>query len=140
MKRIIDHLTWWIGVDHTAWIPCFELFLTLFLKNNCNGNINQHNNNNNNNNNNNDNNNNNNNDNNNNNNNNDSYNNNNNNSNNIIIRLEQIVRRWKIKFKERKYLLDLKLSWLKTPLSLYYIWKTCSLFWIFKMLHRRHYR
>ena len=23
LKRLIHHLTWWIGVDHAAWIPCF---------------------------------------------------------------------------------------------------------------------
>ena len=41
LKRLIHHLTWWIGVDHAAWIPCLELSPTWFLKNNCNGNINQ---------------------------------------------------------------------------------------------------
>ena len=46
LKRLINHLKWWMGVDHTVWIPCLELYPTWFLKNNCNGNINQHNNNN----------------------------------------------------------------------------------------------
>ena len=41
LKRLIHHLTWWIGVDHAPWIPCMELSPTWFLKNNCNGNINQ---------------------------------------------------------------------------------------------------
>ena len=45
LKRVINHLKWWMRVDHTAWIPCLELSPTWFLKNNCNGNINQHNNN-----------------------------------------------------------------------------------------------
>ena len=41
LKRLMHHLTWWIGVDHAPWIPCMELSPTWFLKNNCNGNINQ---------------------------------------------------------------------------------------------------
>ena len=45
LKRLINHLKRWMEVDHTAWIPCLELSPTWFLKNNCNGNINQHNNN-----------------------------------------------------------------------------------------------
>ena len=32
LKRFIYHLTWWIGVDHAAWIPCLELSPTWFLK------------------------------------------------------------------------------------------------------------
>ena len=45
LKRLIHHLTWWIGVDYTVWIPCLELSLTWFLKNNWN-NTNYNNNNN----------------------------------------------------------------------------------------------
>ena len=67
LKRLIHHLTWWIEVVYAAWIICLELSPIWFLKNTCNGNINQYNNNNNSNN---------------------DCNNNNNNSNNIIIRLK----------------------------------------------------
>ena len=41
LKRLIHDITWWIGVDNAAWIPCLELCPTWFLKNNCNCNINQ---------------------------------------------------------------------------------------------------
>ena len=44
LKRLIQNLTWWIGVEHAPWVPCLELSPTWFLKNNCNGNINQNNN------------------------------------------------------------------------------------------------
>ena len=44
LKRLIHRLTWWVGVDHPAWIPYLELSPSWFLKNNCNGNINQNNN------------------------------------------------------------------------------------------------
>ena len=72
-------------VEHAAWILCLEFFPTWFLKNNCNGNINQRKNNDNN------------------------YNDNNNDSNSnknysnyIFVRLKKIVRRWHIKFKKRE--------------------------------------
>ena len=42
-KRLIHHLTWWIGVDHAAWLLCLELSPTWFLKKTHNGNINKHN-------------------------------------------------------------------------------------------------
>ena len=102
LKRLIHLLTWWIGVDHAAWIPCLELSPIWFLKNNCNGDINQHSNNDNSYNENNS-------DSNNNkynNINNNNNNNNNNNSNNVINMFKSIVRRWKITLKKRK-LLDL---------------------------------
>ena len=41
LKRLIQNLTWWIGVEHAPWVPCLELSPTWFLKNNCNGNVNQ---------------------------------------------------------------------------------------------------
>ena len=41
LKWLIHHLTWWIGVNHDAWISCLELSPTWFLKHNCAGNINQ---------------------------------------------------------------------------------------------------
>ena len=43
LKRLIHHLTWWIGVDHAAWLLCLELSPTWFLKKTHNGNINKHN-------------------------------------------------------------------------------------------------
>ena len=32
LKRLIHHLTWWIGVDHAAWLLCLELSPTWFFK------------------------------------------------------------------------------------------------------------
>ena len=72
--QLIYHLTWWIGVEHAAWIPCLELSPIWFFKNICNDNINQQNNNNHNNNNDNDS--------------SSNNNNNNNNSNNIVFSLK----------------------------------------------------
>ena len=43
LKRLIHHLTWWIGVEHATWIPCLELSPIWFLKNTHNCNINKHN-------------------------------------------------------------------------------------------------
>ena len=47
LKRLIHRLTWYVRVNHAAWILCLELSPTWLLKTNCNGNINQHNSNNN---------------------------------------------------------------------------------------------
>ena len=43
LKRLIHHLTWWIGAEDAAWVPCLELSSTWFLKNTHNSNINKHN-------------------------------------------------------------------------------------------------
>ena len=41
LKQLIHHLTWWIGVDHAAWITFLEPSPTWFLNNTPNGNINK---------------------------------------------------------------------------------------------------